>query len=135
VVWTGTDWIKKQPLPFLQRVYNDRDVITRDELPDWRINVTANKDAKNLQTEALSIYPNPANGYTLNASLTLAAKEDVTIVLTNALGQQIVRTKASLKAGANTFQVPIDKVSSGVYQLTVQAKDQPAITKRVIVTK
>ena len=35
-VWTGTDWIKKQPLDQLKAVYTDTDVITRDELPDWR---------------------------------------------------------------------------------------------------
>ena len=35
-VWTGTDWIKKQPLDLLKSVYTDTDVITRDELPDWR---------------------------------------------------------------------------------------------------
>ncbi len=35
-VWTGTDWIKKQPLDLLKAVYTDPNVITRDELPDWR---------------------------------------------------------------------------------------------------
>ncbi|HEX8427831.1 glycosyl hydrolase [Hymenobacter sp.] len=35
-LWSGADYIRGQPLPLLQRVYNDRDVITRDELPNWR---------------------------------------------------------------------------------------------------
>ncbi|MFD2571479.1 glycosyl hydrolase [Spirosoma soli] len=35
-VWTGNDYIRKQPLDLLKAVYNDKDVITRDELPDWR---------------------------------------------------------------------------------------------------
>lgn len=35
-VWTGADWIKKQPIDQLKAVYTDADVITRDELPDWR---------------------------------------------------------------------------------------------------
>ncbi|UFH52367.1 glycosyl hydrolase [Spirosoma sp. KNUC1025] len=35
-VWNGTDWIKKQPIDLLKSVYTDPDVITRDELPDWR---------------------------------------------------------------------------------------------------
>lgn len=35
-VWTGADYIRKQPIELLQAVYNDVDVITRDELPDWR---------------------------------------------------------------------------------------------------
>ncbi|SFD62859.1 glycosyl hydrolase [Spirosoma endophyticum] len=36
-VWTGTDWIKKQPLDLLKAAYSDNDVITRDELPNWRL--------------------------------------------------------------------------------------------------
>ena len=39
-VWTGTDWIRKQPIDQLKAVYNDVDVITRDELPNWRPAVT-----------------------------------------------------------------------------------------------
>ncbi|GAB3252002.1 glycosyl hydrolase [Larkinella harenae] len=35
-VWTGDDHIKKQPVEKLKAVYTDKDVITRDELPDWR---------------------------------------------------------------------------------------------------
>ncbi len=35
-VWTGADYIKKQPVENLKAVYTDKDVITRDELPDWR---------------------------------------------------------------------------------------------------
>ncbi|MGA0560178.1 glycosyl hydrolase [Larkinella sp. VNQ87] len=36
-VWTGTDYIKKQPLERLKAVFTDKDVLTRDELPDWRV--------------------------------------------------------------------------------------------------
>ncbi|GAB3318649.1 glycosyl hydrolase [Larkinella ripae] len=35
-VWTGDNYLKKQPLETLKAVYTDKDVITRDELPDWR---------------------------------------------------------------------------------------------------
>ena len=36
-VWNGADWIKKQPIDQLKAVYTDTDVITRDELPNWRL--------------------------------------------------------------------------------------------------
>jgi hypothetical protein len=39
-VWTGNDYIKKQPIDQLKAVYEDNDVITRDELPNWRPPVT-----------------------------------------------------------------------------------------------
>ena len=35
-VWTGDDYIKKQSIDLLKKVYTDQDIITRDELPDWR---------------------------------------------------------------------------------------------------
>lgn len=36
-VWTGNDHIKKQPVDTLKAVFNSESVITRDELPNWRI--------------------------------------------------------------------------------------------------
>ena len=39
-LWSGTDYIKKQPLDVLQSTYNSEYVITRDELPNWRPPVT-----------------------------------------------------------------------------------------------
>ncbi len=39
-LWSGNDYIKKQPLDVLQSTYNSEDVITRDELPNWRPPVT-----------------------------------------------------------------------------------------------
>ncbi|RDC61476.1 glycosyl hydrolase [Adhaeribacter pallidiroseus] len=35
-IWNG-DYIKKQPVDVLRAVYHDEDVITRDELPNWRM--------------------------------------------------------------------------------------------------
>jgi hypothetical protein len=59
----------------------------------------------------------------------------VSIVLTNAVGQDVATLKMNLKASANTFQVPIDKVHGGIYQLTMRTADQSAITKRVTILK
>lgn len=36
-VWTGADYIKKQPVELLKAVFMDKDVITRDKLPNWRL--------------------------------------------------------------------------------------------------
>jgi mannan endo-1,4-beta-mannosidase len=45
-VWTGSDYIKKQPVEQLKAVFTDKDVITRDELPNWRlINSSGRKTA------------------------------------------------------------------------------------------
>ena len=36
-VWTGTYWIKKQPIDLFKAAYTDQDIITRDERPNWRL--------------------------------------------------------------------------------------------------
>ncbi len=63
-VWTGTDYIRKQPIDLLQAVYNDADVITRDELPDWRnygqLALTA--PAYNCQTGAITFQTTGGDG-------------------------------------------------------------------------
>ncbi|WP_375419495.1 T9SS type A sorting domain-containing protein [uncultured Hymenobacter sp.] len=83
--------------------------------------------------EALAVYPNPATGFSLNASFTLAAGQAVLIPLTNAVGQEVLRQPAQLQAGANTFQVPLPGIGSGLYLLTVRGANLPAITRRVLV--
>ncbi|GAB3890512.1 glycosyl hydrolase [Larkinella knui] len=47
-VWTGADYIKKQPVDQLKAVYTDKDVITRDELPNWRL---SNPSGAKMATE------------------------------------------------------------------------------------
>lgn len=132
-VWEGQDWIRKQPTDLLQRVYNDADVITLDELPNWKTTATATRAGQQLSADALAVYPNPASGYSLNASLALPTPQDVTITLTNAIGQQVGQQVTSLKAGANAFQMPIGQLGAGLYLLTVRGATLPAITQRVFI--
>jgi len=62
-VWTGTDYIKKQSVELLNKVYHDDVIITRDELPDWRPAAPANllkmkyQDGDNEQTSDSKIRP------------------------------------------------------------------------------
>ena len=133
-VWEGPSFIRSQPPALLQRVYNDQDVITLDELPNWAgTTVTANHLPQALAPDALAVYPNPATGYSLNARLTLPAGQAIILTLTNALGQQVRQHSAYLQAGANTFQLPIAQLSSGLYLLTVKGATLPTITRRVFI--
>ncbi|HEX8507242.1 MAG TPA: T9SS type A sorting domain-containing protein, partial [Hymenobacter sp.] len=94
---------------------------------------TATRAGQKLSADALAVYPNPATGYSLNASLTLPTSQDVTITLTNAVGQQVGQQVATLKAGANTFQMPINQLGAGLYLLTVRGAAFPALTQRVFI--
>ena len=135
-VWSGPDFIRKQPLALLQRLYTDPDIITRDELPNWRSAVvTATATTATPIDEALAVYPHPSGGNTLGASLTLATAQAVSIELTNALGQVVARQRTSLPAGTSRLQLALSDVHSGIYQLTVRPASQPALTRRVVITK
>ena len=60
-VWTGSDYIRKQPIETLQKVFNDSDVITRDELPNWRPAATVKvqyQDGDNGQVANNNAKPN-----------------------------------------------------------------------------
>ena len=127
--WQGS-YIRTQPTPFLQRVYLDADVITRDELPNWYAYALAAQAGTN-PTE-LSIYPNPATGYMLNVRLELTKTQVSVVTLVNAIGQQITAGTYPLHAGANEFQVPIAGLAPGMYQLIVRTSGQPTISRRVV---
>ncbi|MBC8083658.1 MAG: T9SS type A sorting domain-containing protein [Hymenobacter sp.] len=131
--WQGS-YIRTQPTPFLQRIYNDADIITRDELPNWYDYVVA-ATRGSLTRDALTVYPNPASGYSLNVKLQLPGKQRVDVALTNTVGQRVARLTLDLPGGANEFQVPITNLSPGIYQLLVQAPHQPVISKRVLITR
>ena len=127
--WQGS-YIRTQPTPFLQRVYLDADVITRDELPNWYTYALAAKVAVN--PAELSVYPNPASGYMLNVRLELTSSRAVAVTLVNSLGQQVAAASYALRGGANEFQVPIAGLAPGMYQLVVRTPGQPAMSRRVV---
>ena len=66
------------------------------------------------ETEQMSLYPNPAvNSATLNFS---SAKEgDYQIRVINALGQLVYSSEGKASEGANTIELNLEKLSSGMY--------------------
>lgn len=132
-VWSG-DFIRQQPLDLLRRVYADADIITRDELPNWRAAALATAPPA-VAPEALGVHPNPAHGATLTATLTVPAAQVVQLTLSNVLGQSVLSQAVSLQAGANTLGLPISHLRPGLYLLTMQLAGQPTVTKRVVITQ
>lgn len=132
-VWSGTSYIRAQPLALLQRVYTDNDIITRDKLPNWRA-AALPTSAASLPPDVLSVYPNPASGATLSVTLTLPTAQVARIELTNVLGQRVFSSDAGLRAGLNSLELPTSQLRPGVYLLKVQAAGQPVLGKRVVLT-
>ncbi len=121
MVWTGNDYIKKQPLDFLKAVYNDRDVITRDELPDWR--------AYGQPTVSLTGPAGNAGFYACETPVLTATATDaegtVAAVSFFANGQP-------LGAGTQTaagWQLGWKNAAPGTYAVTAAATDNEGITK------
>lgn len=133
--WQGS-YIRTQPAAFLTQVYNDADIITKDELADWAgpAALSARSGAA-AAAAGLTAFPNPASGYTLNARLRLATAQQVTVELVNTLGQRVATLRPRLAAGDNQLQVPLAGVAPGVYQLVVRQAGQPALTQRVLIAK
>ena len=85
------------------------------------------------EQKALTVYPNPSNGQSLNVSLSTASARTASVELVNALGQRVLTTTRSLATGDNTFSLPTNGVSAGLYQLVVRSTSQPVLSHRVVV--
>ncbi len=128
--WQGS-YIRQQPVSFLTSLYNDRDILTKDELADWQALALATKSGAAAATAGLSVYPNPTNGYTLNLGLRLATAQEVDVTLVNSLGQRVTSLRPRLQAGDNQLQLPIVGVAPGIYQVLVRPANEPALSQRV----
>ncbi len=99
------------------------------------INVKAALGVKTLQnlSENVSLYPNPANG---NATLliNLFTDENVTINVTNTLGQLIYTGTKNASIGQNTFNLNSEAWPSGVYNVSVMTTEG-FTTKKLTISK
>lgn len=94
--------------------------------------VTAVRASAGAQ-QALVAYPNPTNGQALTVGLELAAAQETTFDLVNALGQRVSSSTCSLRAGSNSLQLSTAGLASGLYQLVARSGDQPLLVQRVVV--
>ncbi|MEZ0482948.1 glycosyl hydrolase [Fibrella aquatica] len=118
-VWTGNDYIKKQPIDQLRSVFLDNDVITRDELPDWRAGV-----AVITATEPpfqLVVLGNPVQGDLLNLDITGAQSMPLTLRLTDVQGRQLHKQTVTPTSAPSRYQLPLTG-QPGVYLLQVSSR-------------
>lgn len=81
-----------------------------------------------------AVYPNPAKGYTSVAFNTKKAAE-VTVSLTNLLGQQVATVNAGkLAAGVNEVKLDLNNLKAGVYFVNVTV-DGVSATKKLTITE
>ncbi|MBI3509778.1 MAG: T9SS type A sorting domain-containing protein [Bacteroidetes bacterium] len=75
-------------------------------------------------------YPNPANDQ-VNISLNLIKSGDVTITLTNALGQIVSVENRTMASGENNVQLNTTSLQSGIYFVNVAANGSSSTSKVV----
>jgi len=118
-LWNG-DFIKKQPLDLLNKVYHDEDVITRDELPNWRMYgrpliaiATPVNDTKYLtcQTPVITANASDAEGTVVKVEFLANGK--------------VIATDAS---PADGFMLEWKNATTGIYAITAKAYDNEGNT-------
>jgi mannan endo-1,4-beta-mannosidase len=113
-IWSGT-FIRDADRSLLKRVYLDQDVVTLDELPDWRREFAPAVNDGCASAFNLAVYPNPSHS---NPTLvfTTAQSADVRLSVFDLRGRKI-REEAygGLSPGRHTMTVDGNTLSSGLY--------------------
>lgn len=120
--WTGNDYIRGQAPELINRVFNDPDVITRDELPDWKmygrptVSITtpaANAQYLVCQTPAITAQASDAEGsvtkVTFYANNVVIGVDDMP---------------------ANGFSLEWKDAAAGTYAVVAEALDNEGNTNR-----
>ena len=68
--------------------------------------------------DELQIYPNPSNGQFILAFPHLD-NEELTIIVTNMMGQEVYSKPGSLNNGEGEMQLDLSQYPNGVYQLKI----------------
>lgn len=82
----------------------------------------------------VAVYPNPATSNHITIEIYADNAQTVTISLLSATSQKMVKIQKSLETGNNVLQLPLDKVSDGMYVLLVE-KENEQITRKLIIAR
>ena len=128
--WTGNDYIKKQPLDQLKAVFTDADVITRDELPNWRLLAAPTVITGLEPAFQVTVLGNPVQGDNVNLEIRGAKSLPLTIRLTNVQGQQLTQQTIIPVSATARHQVLLGK-QTGIYFMQVSSQTGTSIFRLV----
>jgi len=101
----------------------------------WLFIQSTTVGVNNLTTEgSLTVVPNPNKGeFTIKGSLGVVNDEDVSIELTDMIGQVVYKTKVTAKGGKLDEHVSLGKnLANGMYMLTVRSESESQIFHIVV---
>ncbi|WP_165864788.1 glycosyl hydrolase [Rufibacter latericius] len=133
-VWPGADYTRKQASSLIHSVFNDPDVITLDELPNWRSYTAVTSSALEKELGKLSVYPNPSQEGQLTISTTTKSPLTATFSLFTTTGAKVLEVSRHLRSGLNQVQLPVQQLPAGMYVLSIQ-KGGEQISRKVVLQK
>ncbi|WP_138506383.1 glycosyl hydrolase [Spirosoma lacussanchae] len=120
-VWTGTDYIKRQPISTLQAVFTDVDIITRDELPNWRLASSALVTSVDPSSPfQLTLLGNPIQSDQIQLELTNPDQMPLTLLLTDLSGSRVLERTVESTTRVIRQKLPTT-LRAGVYFLQVSS--------------
>ena len=106
----------------------DKAVISKSQL-FGNLVVTANE----LETNAsLTVFPQPAHGQVM-VRYAAVKPGSVQVDITDLLGRRVYQQTVHCTAGPNDYPISIADWSAGLYQISVQAADQSAVFRRLLI--
>ena len=79
----------------------------------------------------LKVYPNPSYG-TFNIHITLNYNQDIEIIISNQLGQNVYTEKAHGIIGSSNKRIDLSNKSNGIYILNIKTNNQ-VITQKLVI--
>lgn len=87
--------------------------------------------SENPKPEQVNVYPNPVTGNNLFVSVESQVDDQVIIQLIDMFGNAVLVHDYQTIKGANTIQLPVEGIPSGIYILKICTQDCGILTKKV----
>jgi hypothetical protein len=104
-------------------------------IDDFRVDgLTVGVEDNKLLENSFTAFPNPNTNGKLNINFMLdEASDDASLFVTSILGQQVTEIfSGALNNGPYQFEVNTDKLSAGIYFITLRTEKQN-ITRKIII--
>lgn len=92
-------------------------------------------NSEQLKQEQVNVYPNPVTGNSLFVSIESQLDDHANIQLIDMFGNQVLAHVYQTIKGANTIQMPVEGIPSGIYILKICSQDCGLLTKKVSIKK
>jgi hypothetical protein len=87
---------------------------------------------ENIAVSSMRVYPNPASS-SVNVSYNLVKEEELTVILTNALGEVVYTKKINSSAGEHSLKIDTNELAGGLYMLNLRTSKKDHLRKITVI--